>query len=68
MEISWYLRFHRENSIIFLVGPDAAGQVEHALYIETGWQLDLSPFSEDGKAGLQATVTRKVPRQFQEQA
>ncbi len=61
MEISWYLRFHRGNSIVFLVGPAAQGQVEHALFIETGWTLDITPC----EGGLRAEMHRKVPRPMQ---
>jgi hypothetical protein len=61
LEISWYLRFHRGDTITFLVGDNAMGQVEHALYIETGWKFSASPVAEDS-GGLRVVMTRKKAR------
>lgn len=34
------------------------GQVEHALYIETGWKFSASPVAEES-GGLRVVMTRK---------
>lgn len=37
------------------------GQVEHALYIETGWEFSASPAAEES-GGLRVVMTRKNAR------
>jgi hypothetical protein len=37
LEISWYLRFARSDSLDVLLKKEAVGQAEGALHIEPGW-------------------------------
>ncbi|MDY7002347.1 MAG: hypothetical protein SVS15_11285 [Thermodesulfobacteriota bacterium] len=58
MEIGWYLRFSRQDVIEALVRKDVLPGVEDAVFIATGWDLELF----ENNDYLKAVMTRQVKR------
>ena len=42
-EVVWHLRFNRGDELVALLRPEALGQAENALYVETQWRLETTP-------------------------
>ncbi len=58
MEIGWYLRFSRQDVIEALVQKDVLPGVKDAVFIASGWDLELF----DNRDYVKAVMTRQVKR------
>ena len=57
LEVGWYLRFAKSDTVIALVSRQGADSVRHAMHMHNDWTL----VTEDKEDHILAHITRNKP-------